>query len=60
MPLVYAKVPEATLSRAQQQDIVHRTPAMLIEYFPEAARPHTVSLIEEVKVGGYARADECS
>ena len=31
---------------------------MLVEYFSEAARPHTMVLIEEVKDGGYARADE--
>ena len=31
---------------------------MLAEYFSEAARPHTMVLIEEVKDGGYARADE--
>jgi len=31
---------------------------MLVEYFSEAARPHTMVLIEEVKDGGYGRADE--
>lgn len=31
---------------------------MLVEYFSEAARPHTMVLIEEVKDGGYARAEE--
>lgn len=37
---------------------MHRTTNMLVEYFTEAARPHTMVLIEEVKDGGYARADE--
>ena len=31
---------------------------MMVEYFSEAARPHTMVLIEEVKDGGYGRADE--
>lgn len=58
MPFVNIKVPEAALSRAQKEDIVHRTTNMLVKYFSEAARPHTMVLIEEVKDGGYARADE--
>jgi 4-oxalocrotonate tautomerase len=31
---------------------------MLVEYFSERTRPHVMVLIEEVKDGGYARADE--
>jgi 4-oxalocrotonate tautomerase len=31
---------------------------MFVEYFSEAARPHTMILIEEVSDGGYGRADE--
>lgn len=31
---------------------------MLADYFTDAARPHTMVLIEEVKDGGYGRADE--
>ncbi len=58
MPFINIKVPEAALSRAQKEDIVHRTTNMIVEYFSEAARPHTMVLIEEVKDGGYARADE--
>src|SRR5581483_10917328 len=58
MPFVNFKVPEAALSRAQKEEIVHRTTAMLVEYFSEAARPHTMVLIEDVPDGGYARADE--
>ena len=37
---------------------MHRTTDMLAEYMSEAARPHTMVLIEEVKDGGYGRADE--
>ena len=58
MPFVNIKVPEAALTRAQKAEIVHRSTEMLVEYFSEAARPHTMVLIEEVKDGGYARADE--
>lgn len=58
MPFVNIKTPEAALTRAQKEEIVHRTTDMLVEYFSEAARPHTMVLIEEVKDGGYARADE--
>jgi 4-oxalocrotonate tautomerase len=58
MPFANFKVPEAALSRAQKEEIVHRTTAMLVEYFSEASRPHTMVLIEEIKDGGYARADE--
>ena len=58
MPFVNTKVPEAALSRAQKEEIVHRVTDMVVEYFSEAARPHTMVLIEEVRDGGYARADE--
>jgi 4-oxalocrotonate tautomerase len=58
MPFVNIKTPEGALSKAQKEEIVHRTTNMFVEYFTEAARPHTMVLIEEVKDGGYARADE--
>lgn len=58
MPFANFKIPEAALTRAQKEEIVHRTTAMLVEYFSEAARSHTMVLIEEVKDGGYGRADE--
>lgn len=58
MPFANFKIPEAALSRAQKKEIVHRTTAMLVEYLSEAARPHTMVLIEEIKDGGYGRADE--
>ncbi|MFB9947410.1 4-oxalocrotonate tautomerase family protein [Rhizobium puerariae] len=58
MPFVNIKTPEGALTRAQKEEIVHRTTDMLVGYFSEAARPHTMVLIEEVKDGGYARADE--
>jgi 4-oxalocrotonate tautomerase len=58
MPFVNFKLPQAAMSRRQKEDLVHRTTAMLVEYFGEAARPHTMVLIEDVPDGGYARADE--
>jgi len=58
MPFINFKVPEGALSTKQKEEIVHRSTAMLVEYFGEAARPHTMVLIEEVRDGGYARADE--
>lgn len=58
MPFVNIKTPEGALSRAQKEEIVHRATDMLVEYFSEAARPHTMVLIDEVKDGGYGRADE--
>ncbi|GAB0119687.1 tautomerase family protein [Acidisoma sp. 7E03] len=58
MPFVNIKTPEAALNRAQKAEIAHRVTDLLTEYFTEAARPHTMVLIEEVRDGGYARADE--
>ena len=58
MPFVNIKTPEGALTRAQKEEIVNRTTDLLVGYFSEAARPHTMVLIEEVKDGGYGRADE--
>ncbi|USI72805.1 tautomerase family protein [Sphingomonas morindae] len=58
MPFVNIKVPQAALSTAQKAEIIHRMTDLLVEYLSEAARPHTMVLIEEVPDGGYGRADE--
>ena len=58
MPFANFKLPQAALSRAQKEELVHRTTAMLVDYFGEGARAHTMVLIEDVPDGGYARADE--
>lgn len=58
MPFANIKIPQAALSRAQKAEIVHRLTALFVDYFGEAARPHTMVLIEEVPDGGYGRADE--
>ena len=58
MPFINIKTPEAALTAKQKSEIGHRVTNMMVEYFSEAARPHTMVLIEEVKDGGYYRADE--
>ena len=57
MPFVNIKVPEAALTAEQKAEVIHRTTQMLVDSFTDAARPHTMVLIEEVKDGGYGRAD---
>jgi len=57
MPFANIKIPEAALSRAQKAEIIHRVTDLFAEYLSEAARPHTMVLIEEVPDGGYGRAD---
>ncbi|MCF1505875.1 4-oxalocrotonate tautomerase family protein [Afifella sp. H1R] len=57
MPFANYKLPQAALTRAQKEELIHRTMDLLAEYFGEAARPHTMVLIEEVPDGGYGRAD---
>jgi 4-oxalocrotonate tautomerase len=58
MPFANIKIPRATLSKAQKEQLIHRITKMFVEYFSEAARPHTMVLIDEVPDGGYGRADE--
>jgi 4-oxalocrotonate tautomerase len=58
MPFANIKVPQQALSRTQKEEIMHHLTDMFVEYFSEAARPHTMILIEEVPDGGYGRADE--
>jgi 4-oxalocrotonate tautomerase len=58
MPFANIKVPQAALSTAQKAEIIHRLTDLLAEYLSEAARPHTMVLVEEVPDGGYGRADE--
>ncbi|MCP3469406.1 4-oxalocrotonate tautomerase family protein [Bradyrhizobium sp. CCGUVB1N3] len=58
MPFANIKIPQAALSQTQKAEIVHRLTALFVDYFGEAARPHTMVLIEEVPDGGYGHADE--
>lgn len=57
MPFANIKVPQAALSIAQKEEIVHRVTDLFVSSFSEAVRPHTMVLIEEVPDGGYGRAD---
>jgi len=58
MPFANFKLPEASLSLAQKEDLIHRTTELLVSYYGEVVRPTTMVLVEEVKDGGYGRADE--
>ncbi|WP_420962292.1 tautomerase family protein [Brucella sp. IR073] len=58
MPFVNYKLPQAALSKAQKEELIHKTTELVVGFFSEAARPHTMVLIEEVPDGGYGRADE--
>jgi 4-oxalocrotonate tautomerase len=58
MPFANFKFPEGVVDAARKEEIIHRTTAMFVEYFGEAARPHSMVLIEEVADGGWGRADE--
>jgi 4-oxalocrotonate tautomerase len=58
MPFANFKTPQGALSKAQKEELVHKTTAMFVDYFGEGARPYTMVLIEEVADGGYGRADE--
>jgi Tautomerase enzyme len=40
MPFANIKVPQAALSKAQKEEIVHRVTNLFVEYFGEAARAH--------------------
>ncbi|WP_246679203.1 tautomerase family protein [Mesorhizobium sp. B2-6-2] len=53
-----SRCPEAALTKAQKEDLVHKATQKFVDYFGEAVRPYTMVLIEEVPDGGYGRADE--
>jgi 4-oxalocrotonate tautomerase len=58
MPFANIKVPQKALSKTQKKEIMHRMTNIFVKYFSEAARSHTMILIEEAPDGGYGRADE--
>ena len=58
MPFANIKVPQAALSKAKKEDLIHRITAMFVDFFGEVARPTTMVLVEEIADGGYGRADE--
>ena len=58
MPFANYKVPQGSLTAAQKAEIIHRTTALLTDYFSEGVRPYTMVLVEEVVDGGFGRADQ--
>ena len=57
MPFVNYKFPEGLMDEARKEEVIHRTTAMMVEYFGEEVRPYTMVLVEEVADGGWGRAD---
>ncbi|TLP44132.1 MULTISPECIES: tautomerase family protein [Cohaesibacter] len=58
MPFANYKLPQDALSSAQKEDLIHKTTELMVSFFGEVSRPNTMVLVEEVKDGGYGRADE--
>ncbi|MHA7776204.1 tautomerase family protein [Roseibium sp. M-1] len=58
MPFANYKLPEASLTTAQKEDLIHKTTELMVSFFGEIVRPTTMVLVEEIKDGGYGRADE--
>ncbi|WP_299082188.1 4-oxalocrotonate tautomerase family protein [uncultured Ruegeria sp.] len=58
MPFANYKLPQGSLTTAQKEDLVHKTTDLMVGFFGEVVRPTTMVLIDEVKDGGYGRADE--
>jgi 4-oxalocrotonate tautomerase len=58
MPFANFKVPQGMMTGPQKAELVHRTTDLLVSYFGEGARAHTMVLVDEVVDGGYGRADE--
>lgn len=58
MPFANYKMPQDSLTAAQKEDLIHKTTDLMVSFFGEVVRPTTMVLVEEVKDGGYGRADE--
>jgi 4-oxalocrotonate tautomerase len=58
MPFANIKVPEGTLNSTQKEEIIHQITSMFAGYFGEGVRPYVMVLVDEVKDGGWGRADE--
>lgn len=58
MPFANYKLPEASLTTEQKEDLIHKTTELMVSLFGEIVRPTTMVLVEEVKDGGFGRADE--
>ena len=58
MPFANYKLPQDALSTAQKEDLIHKTTELMVGYFGEIVRPTTMVIVEDIKDGGYGRADE--
>ncbi|MGJ8530833.1 MAG: tautomerase family protein [Alphaproteobacteria bacterium] len=58
MPFANYKLPQDSLSTGQKEELIHKTTELMVSFFGEVARPTTMVLVEEIKDGGYGRADE--
>ena len=58
MPFANYKLPQGSLTSKQKEDIVHKTTDILASIYGDAARPHTMVLIDEVPDGGWGFADD--
>lgn len=58
MPFANYKLPQASLTTVQKEDLIHKTTDLMVSFFGEVVRPTTMVLVEEIKDGGYGRADD--
>ena len=58
MPFANYKLPQGSLTPEQKEDIVHKTTEILVGIYGDAARAHTMVLVDEVADGGWGFADE--
>ncbi|MEE3101213.1 MAG: 4-oxalocrotonate tautomerase family protein [Pseudomonadota bacterium] len=58
MPFANIKLPEAALTAEAKAELIHAVTDLFCARFGETVRPHCMVLIEEVKDGGYGRADD--
>ena len=58
MPFANYKLPQGSLTPEQKAEIVHKTPDILAAIYGEAARAHTMVLVDEVTDGGWGFADD--
>jgi 4-oxalocrotonate tautomerase len=58
MPFANYKLPQDSLTTVQKEDLIHKTTDLMVSFFGEVVRPTTMVLVEEIKDGGYGRADD--
>ena len=58
MPFANYKLPQGSLTSQQKEMIVKKTTDILAAIYGDAARQHTMVLVDEVVDGGWGFADE--